>query len=67
MVSFMLPQCIHNIIMETMCSGGYHYKGWYTYDVHFEGGGGSGKNEVLSDVGGGRLASVDLGHDQTSC
>ena len=27
-------------------------KGWYTYDIHFEGkGGGGGKPEMLSDIG----------------
>ena len=52
-------------------------KGWYTYDVHFEGGWGWGKNEILLGVGGGGLTSVlevqsffyqrnlDLLHDQT--
>ena len=34
------------------------FKGWYTYDVHFEEGGvvegeGEGKSEMLSDIGGG--------------
>ena len=36
-------------------------KGWYTYDVQLEGsvcGGGEGKNEMLSDVGGWVLASA---------